>query len=245
MRIAIVTVLPREFPLQAFVETSETLHRAAAALGHESVEAREFYPKRLNVVLGANKLKLSPGLPPAMVVYNLEQIFPGSKWLDPEYLEMMRRYPVWDYSEQNIAELGKLGIQARLVPLGYVPELTRIARRDDEDIDVLFYGSLNERRAPPINRMYAMGLRVATPFLVFGEERDALIARSRIVLNIHRHDERVFEVVRIAYLLANGRFVLCEGGGDPAAKAPFEGGLAFAAYDELPRACAYWVGREA
>lgn len=45
---------------------------------------------------------------------------------------------------------------------------------------------------------------------IYGEERDALIARSRVVLNLHQYDIHIFEQVRVNYLLINGKAVVSE-----------------------------------
>ena len=61
--------------------------------------------------------------------------------------------------------------------------------------------------------MQRCGLRLVvldagTP--TFGKERDALIARSRVVLNLHQYDTHIFEQVRVNYLLINGKVVVSE-----------------------------------
>ena len=107
------------------------------------------------------------------------------------YLALLRSYPVWDYSRNNSAALYRLGVRrASLVPIGYAPELTRICPLE-ENIDVLFYGAVNERRGRALQRMKDRGLRTVVAFGAYGAERDALIARSRIVVNIHYYESRV------------------------------------------------------
>jgi len=82
------------------------------------------------------------------------------------------------------------------VPIGYVPELTRIAPAA-EDIDVLFYGASYERRYAVLRDLHDRGLRVKWLSGVYGASRDAWIARSKIVLNIHYWDAKIFEKVRL------------------------------------------------
>lgn len=91
---------------------------------------------------------------------------------------------MWDYSAANVARLAALGVAALHVPIGYHPVLARIERAA-EDLDVLFYGSLNERREAVLDGLEARGLQVASVFGVYGAERDALIARAKLVLNVH------------------------------------------------------------
>ena len=80
----------------------------------------------------------------------------------------------------------------------------------DKDIDVLFYGAVNERRARVLEAIEAAGARLKTVTGVYAAERDAMVARSRIVLNLHYYPMKILETVRVSYLLNNGCFVLSE-----------------------------------
>jgi len=240
MRFAVAVISPLGYVhSQAFAEVAESLHHALFGLGHESVlSSRLDNRRRRHIVLGANLLPRHPQpLPADAIVVNLEQIAPGSKWMVPAYLDILAAAgTVWDYSRANIDALRTLGIAADLVPIGFVPALRRI-QPQTADIDVLFYGSVNERRHRVLEALRARGLRVEAVFGVYGRERDALIARAKLVLNMHYYDAKVFEIVRVSYLLANGICVVSERGSDPGAEAPFDGGIAFAAYDELVDRC--------
>ena len=61
------------------------------------------------------------------------------------------------------------------------------------------------RRACVINTLSGRpsGANVIPVFGLYGPPRDALIARSKIILNMHLYDAKVFEIVRVSYLLAN------------------------------------------
>jgi hypothetical protein len=64
-----------------------------------------------------------------------------------------------------------------------------------------------------------------------------LIARSKVVINIHQLDGQAFEIVRVSYLLANKRAVVSERGADPADERGLESGIVFADYRELVDRC--------
>ena len=237
MKFAVTVVAPPGYPHSAaFLEVAETLHSALTALGHDSLVTTEGHlPGRQHIVLGANLL---PGyaLPLASdaILYNLEQVQPGSSWFRPELLDLFRRYALWDYSRRNIDALAKLDVEvSRHVPIGYVPELTRIEHASGPDLDLLFFGSLNPRRLAVIDRLRAAGLRVEAVFGVYGRMRDALIARAKVVLNVHFYEAKVLEMVRISYLLANRCCVLSEMSSDPEEDHALAAGVAFAAYDDL------------
>jgi SAM-dependent methyltransferase len=244
-RYAVTIVQPPGYPhAAAFQEVGESLLHGLRALGHDAVLGPDAPPGRQAIVLGSNLLPRSgQQVPDDAILYNLEQIEPGSPWLTPGLIELFRRHPVWDYSERNAARYAELGLpRPQVVPIGWVPELTRIAPAPREDLDVLFYGSLNPRRIAVLEALRAAGLLVEVAYQVFGEARDALIARSKVVLNLHYYEAKVFEVVRVSYLLANRRCVVSERGADQAEERAFEAAVAFAPYDGLVEACRRLVG---
>ena len=172
------------------------------------------------------------------IVWQLEQI-PGvgddrsSLAVTSVYLEVLKRADVWDYSERNIELLARQGIAAKLLPVGYSECLTRIANVEP-DIDVLFYGSINPRRQFVLERLKLRGVKVHHAFDCYGVERDALIARSKVILNCHYYDAKVFEIVRCSYLLANRKVVVSETG---YGVDYFEGGMYLANYEDLAGCC--------
>jgi hypothetical protein len=112
-----------------------------------------------------------------------------------------------------------------------------------QDIDVAFFGSENPRRLAVLQALLRAGLKVHAAVGVYGAERDALLSRAKLVLNLHYHEAQVFEIVRVSYLLANRLCVVSEIGFDRDLEAPFARGVAFAPYGELVAACRYLLQR--
>jgi hypothetical protein len=248
MRFAVAIVsLPNFQHSRAFDEVAEGLHCALLSLGHDSVLTdRLDLDERRTIVLGGNLLVRNGLKPPKNpVFYNLEQLGDDLPSMTlPAFFDLFRRYPTWDYSPANIEYLAAMGLpRPKYVPVGYVPELTRIAPVP-EDIDVLFYGAPYERRYAVLRDLRDRGLRVKWLSGVYGASRDAWIARSKIVLNIHYWDAKIFEITRVSYLLANRRAVVSERGADPALERDVEAGVAFADYDELVDRCMELLGDE-
>jgi hypothetical protein len=245
-RFAVTVVSPPGYPhAAAFQEVAEALHHGLRALGHDSTLGTDLDVRgRQHVLLGANLLGLAGRRPPeGAILYNLEQVQEGSPWFDGGLLDLYRRHRLWDYSRLNADALVRLGVpRPALVPVGWVPELERIPPAE-EDVDVLFYGSVNERRRDLLVELERRGARVHAACGVYGAERDRLVARSRIVLNVHFYEARVFEIVRVSYLLANGRVVVSERGADPEEERPFESGVAFAPYQALADRCLELLAR--
>mgnify|MGYP006915279482 CR=1 FL=1 len=75
---------------QAFYEVAETLHQGLHSLGHDPILTCDVrVPGRRHIILGANLLPVVNTQPaPDAILYNLEQIYPGSPWLSPDYLAL-------------------------------------------------------------------------------------------------------------------------------------------------------------
>ncbi len=204
-------------------------------------------PSSRAIVFGAHLLDADSvrTVPPDAIIFNSEQLDADSPWLSRPYMEMLRTHPVWDYSAENAQRLARLGVHAvRHVPVGYVPELSRIAPAV-EDIDVLFYGSLNPRRQLILQELERRGLKVVAVTGCYGEARDRLIARSKVVLNLHYYESKVFESVRVSYLLTNSKAVVAECGAGTSIEPDLLQGLRAVPYDRLVDACVDLVRDEA
>lgn len=242
MRLAVVTPDPAQwFHVRAFDEVAEAMHAGLLGLGVDC-ERRvgRLAEGRTNIVFGAHLLPPGTVLPDDSIVYNLEQIVDGAIWVTPRYVELLRRHRVWDYSARNCLALENLGVREPVhVPLGHALSLERIAPAR-EDIDVLFYGAYSARRLALLERLEQSGRKVVRSNGIYGAERDALVARARVVLNVHYYEESRLEVPRCLYLMANGRFILSETSPD-AGETGLATGIAFAPYDGLEAACAHYL----
>jgi len=148
---------------------------------------------------------------------------------------------VWDYSVDNIEFLRKEGIIAKHLQIGFHERMKIIKSDKRKDIDVLFYGSINERRKVIIQELISVGLKVEHLFGVYGKERDLYIARSKIVLNCHYYKANLLEVVRLSYLINNKVFLISEKvENNPY---PFLEN-SFFDYDKLVDACCNYVDKE-
>ena len=223
---------------RAFDEVVETLEYAARALGYPVDVVWNALPQDgLNLVVGAHLLEpaVARAFTPATVVCNFEPIDLQTTFTDWSRLDAVRGATVWDYSVRNVEYIRALtgNVNVTHVPIGYAPGLSRIAPAGSQDIDVLFYGSLNDRRAHILDQLDARGLTVMRAFGVYGEERDALIARAKVVLNVHYYEARILELVRVSYLLANRKAVVAEYDERTELADDLKEGLRLARYDEL------------
>lgn len=215
-----------------FAEIAETLIRGLSHL--------EELPNR-TIVLGAHLLPDAQGVPfhpdDRLILYNFEQR--ESPALSRSVVHYFRHHEVWDYSPSNVAWWRERGVSAKHVPIGFIPELQRIEKSKKPDIDVLFYGLVNERRRRLLEGLRAVGLVVHELVDCYGRERDHFIGRSKVVLNAHYYETGIFEMVRCSYLFANKVCVVSEDSVD--VPAGLLGALPFASYADLVDICSLVV----
>ena len=227
---------------RCFEDVAKALADALRQLGHEVVDFAN--PGRM-IMFGAGHVRDDAGKMPAdAIFFNAEQV---SAVDNPAALlssfEQYRNRVVWDYAQSNVDALKRLGIErAVLCPVGYVPSMTKI-EPVEEDIEVLFYGSISPRRKEIFDALVEAGINLVVippgqP--CYGEERDRIIARAKIVLNLHFYERPVFEIFRVSHLLANKKCVVNEAGSQDAALETFaECATVNAARDQIVKTCLY------
>jgi hypothetical protein len=238
MEFSVLIVTPPNYThAECFREVAETISHGLQEFGHAAQVTTAMRPGTRHIVLGPHILLHYPlPLPADSILYNLEQLpLRDDAWVR-RYAALLSRYSVWDYADENRAMLAQLGIaRTGLLPLCHYPGLTRIPQNIGKDIDILFIGSLNERRRNMLGTMQEAGMGVVSLFNKYGLERDSMIARAKILLNMHFYEARIFEAVRVSYYLANGLCVLSEASGDARLDAEWGAGVCFAPYQDLAR----------
>jgi hypothetical protein len=220
MRFNLIHVISAEranHGLHGYREVIETVRWGLEALGHEvGVTTNGMTPEAVNIVFGFQMLHEEHlrALPDDSIIYNLEQVA-GAKTgeLKPQAALVAERLQVWDYNQENLAtwELYRPARRPIYVPIGYAPVLKRIAAKPDPYIDVLFYGYPSAPRMRTIHEICGHGMHCVFACGLYGEQRDELIGRSKVMLNLNRLNQAgVFEIVRVSYLLANGKAVVSD-----------------------------------
>lgn len=230
----------------ALMEVCQLLVSSLESLGKSCrFRVNEMDTETVNIVLGYHLLAASvrEHLPSfRAILYQLEQLSDREGWFTEEREALLRSaWAVWDYSPENAAFLRRRGFNKTMcLPLGYHPRLERIQHRKetDKDIDVLFYGAVNDRRKSVVHELRKR-LRTEWLFGIYGEERDAYIARAKIVLNVHFYEAKILEQVRLAYLLNNRCFVVSE----EVETNPFGDGLVLGPVGDLPALCEKYAAR--
>ena len=251
----LISVLGGEGKAPMFWDAATALAEALANRGLKvRLTRNELARAGTNYLFGVNVLtawaKRSP-LPRGSVLVNSEpiaqpeQVAGAVDW--PAYLPMLEGMHVWDYSVRNIDAFVRAKIPAlsySWVPVGFA-ERNLIPPRSTpvtQDIDVLFYGRINDRRARVLDACRALGLNVvAVTSGCVEAERAALLARAKVVLNVGAVDASVFEQYRVSYLMNNGKAVVTEMHADERLPEEYTAALVVARYDELAETCARLV----
>lgn len=232
----------------AFLELGELITFSIEDLGHPcrlGFNTLDRHAK--NIVIGTHLFGESARsrLPESAIILNTEQLGASGHAWTTGVVALSQRHEVWDYSTRNVSLLNASGAKrVRLLELGFHPRLERLTLSSNQDIDVLFYGSLGERRRTLLESIRRRGLTVKSLFEVYGAERDRWIERSKVVLNCHHYETHIFEVVRVFYLLTNRVAVVGEVGADTLIEAPFDLCIASASYETLPDRCAELCANE-
>ena len=94
---------------------------------------------------------------------------------------------VWDYDEQNIEVLKLIRSDVKLHVLKPYKDWS-VYKPVEKDIDILFYGSMNEHRAKILNELKKK-YKVVTLISWDGQVIDNHVMRSKILLNLHYYYE--------------------------------------------------------
>ncbi|CAM9690906.1 unnamed protein product, partial [Phaeothamnion confervicola] len=231
-----------------FHETAVGIHDALTLLGItvelkllKKIANPVYEDKALYILIGATAVDK---LPKRYSVVQMEQTT-ATRWITDAYKETLRgAISVWEFSEKNIAFWRSQDITTAChhvplrIPMCFATD--DVADRNvHRDIDVLFFGCRNPRRDRFFHHITHLlkpkGYNVvfSMDFDLFGDAREALIARSKIVLNLHYYSEAVLETHRIEYLLAHGKCVVSEPSTDKGLDAVYNGAIVFSAYETL------------
>ena len=151
---------------------------------------------------------------------------PGTPWFEETFHWAQQLGGVADIRRPTVDALGRRGLSAVHVPLGYTERWDRW--RGDEDasrpLDVLYLGSAEERRerhlagyartlAPRRYRLLVSSPEAkpqASPSFVLGEDKYELLRSATVLLNIHREQAEGLEWPRVLEAICNGCVVVTE-----------------------------------
>lgn len=248
--VNLVTIEPDGNPHTAsFHDLVSSFDSALRALGITvRIRKNEVGVEGVNLLIGAHLItspESADRIPPNTVIVNLEQLRGFNIGARPVYASLMRRLAVWDYSPRNIAQIKSL-MRTPYVSrfkIGYTPEMTR-CRPQAPTTDVLFYGSLNDRRTAVLKGLHEAGLNVKHLFSVYDAERDIAIVDAKIVLNMHYYEDSLHEIGRTSYLLANSKAIVSECGPDTEIEDDIREAMIAVPYKDIVASCVALINDE-
>lgn len=243
--------------LDSYNEIAESYAWGFAALGHHvRRQMNGFDPDALNIVFGFMipvQLGLIDTFPANTIFVNLERYaYSGKSLIHSSLHYVASKYQIWDYSLGNVAAINTLNpkyppYHARI---SYAPYLEKVPKGAEQDIDVLYYGKFYPARFETLNKIAASrpdfsGLSVMSLTNVWGKQRDEFISRAKVVVNMSYGGD-IFEIVRVSYLLANGKAVVCAYSGEPEIEDDLRNGvLKFVQMEEVQATCQALVDDDA
>lgn len=149
------------------------------------------------------------------IIVNLEQIGQRGAPLPGEYLSLLKQAVVIDYDANNPAAYSAQPDDIPIISFGHAewlkPTPSQALPLAKRPLDLIFIGSMNERRQKLIRRIESTGRRVsALAFPVYGNTRNSIILQAKALLNLHFYETARFEQVRAFVGLSLATPVLSE-----------------------------------
>jgi hypothetical protein len=252
LAIDVVELNPHAPQPFAFTEAALCLRDSIRDAGFQSEHRVNIAnPRTASIVLGA----VPPFNEPLgqldrrkTLVFNFEQLGSASTIASPGYVRWLRDWLVLDYHSRNVEYLRRVnGPAQQAVELPLVPSRSLLFRPGlvaDRTVDVLFFGSENERRTALLRRLEAAGLRVEVVAGAYADELAPAIRRARLVLHVHYYETGLFPVARVLQPVIAGVPVVCESSVFSAGSDWSGSGIVFAPYGGLVDACRQLLASE-
>ena len=132
----------------------------------------------------------------------LDKTFGGNK---QTYIDFFNKFAyLYDYNLDNKQFL-KNNTKIINPPINYYLYIS-----ETKDIDVLFIGTLNNRRDKIIKELNKKNIKITVISNSFGNELISHIKRSKVIINIHIDKESIFEIFRIHEILPYNTHIISE-----------------------------------
>lgn len=193
-------------PAHAFDEAIAGLRWCLEELGYEVTEGTDVAPGQL-FVFGANLLSERSELPEDCIVMNFEQMV---AWR-PHLPALLAGHLIWNYEPVVHERFRAAGLRSVLVPFGWTPTLPQADPSEEEEIDdVFFVGWGNPYRNHQLQLLRERGLRVVHEDGLYGEHRNAVMRRAKLVLCLQSWPKSPFMPLRVLPAWSLGKAVLID-----------------------------------
>jgi len=162
----------------------------------------------INIIFGAHIDPSNVKIPKNSIIFNTEQVPENSVWIGNEYQKILNENYIWDYSLKNLNCISHNN--KNLINFYYLSELSRVRLENDKTYDLLFYGSINERRKLILEGLEKSGLKIKNIYGVYAKARDQHFSKCKAILNLHFYESQIFQQIRTFYPLINNLPVISE-----------------------------------
>jgi hypothetical protein len=224
-------------------EVALCLRDAIRAAGHASEHlVNRIDPQAYSIVLGGTPAfqRDLPHMDAARcAIFNFEQLGSTSGLAGPEYRRWLADWLVLDYHASNVQLLKREnGPLQQAFELPLMPSDSLVTQGDEaKSVDVLFYGTMSERRARVLAEVERLGLKVEVVAGAYGRELAPAVRRARLVLHAHFYETRLFPVARVLQPAVMGVPVVCESSAFSELNDWSHSGIVFADYEHLAQMC--------
>ncbi|MGI8461095.1 MAG: glycosyltransferase [Solirubrobacterales bacterium] len=154
---------------------------------------------------------------------------PGTHWFKADVAIARLGGAVLDINRAAVREFRDRGIPAEHLPIGWTPRWETPS--EERDVDITFLGSLTDRRerllagyAPTLAEHRAQLVisdnrrpnTATSGSFIAGEDKRRLLARSKVLLNVHQDQRSYFEWLRVVEAIHCGAVVVSEPSSDHA-----------------------------
>jgi hypothetical protein len=150
-------------------------------------------------------------------VYQLEQFDKSEcKHIHTRYVYNLfqNALHIFEYSKVNLTYYDTPQMRIPTNKVTYLmPPVVQIdnIQKTVKDIDVLFCGSINQRRASIFNSLQQNGIKLTVLHNKFGNELQILIKRAKIFLNLRFSDSKILETCRLhEAITSDSTFIVSE-----------------------------------
>ena len=197
-----IIIVTTQFGLNIAQDLAEELKR----LNFTVVITNNILPTdKLHIILFSFIL---PQLPKNYILYQLEQINKSKYITDKLYTDIANSLVTIDYSKENISKYknNKENISFQMMPIQnkiieYVPEYS---------YDVMFFGSMNERRQKILDYLSKQNITIASTNNIFGDNLNFHLKKAKIILNLHYYDNALLETARLNEILKFNTLIISE-----------------------------------
>jgi hypothetical protein len=170
--------------------------------------------------------QMFPELPQNFVAFQMEQSI-NPRWFTAEYFAILgRAIAIFDYSLTNIDFLLQHGVPYQKLFYMPISSYDRYAEhlshtgynlqpvKDEQPIDVLFYGDPKCERRQNYLQQLSQRFNVYIASEVFGEDLTRLLQRAKLIVNIHYYEDALLETTRLYETLSLGTPIVSETSSD-------------------------------